>query len=208
MAVALALLLTLIGTIDTSDQRAVSVQHIFRGTVSQVTSATLGSDGSRRHFATVLVDAVEKGDLAVLDEPTVESDVELPLVGQQVRFLVSGDFRVLHVVDDSDGWPAVRAALRANWLSSSWLREESEPAWTLSLKRALTGVVVLTRDVSVQECSWLERDLRRGERFRVYHGHTYGTISPAGVAVQLLEADDDGPFMEVPLSALRGEGTL
>ena len=98
-------------------------------------------------------------------------------------------------------WPEIVAALRANWMSSRFLRER-RPLEPPSRRHGLSGVVALTRDVTRKECTWLERGLQAGERFRIYTGHTYGVISPEGVAVQPIDAPHDAPFVELPASAL------
>ena len=96
-------------------------------------------------------------------------------------------------------WTVVRAALEANWLTSSFLRKQRPPTLTHARRHGLSGTVVLTRDVTVQECRWLEKDLTAGERFHVYTGNTFGCISPEGLAVQpLSENDESSPFMELP----------
>lgn len=57
----------------------------------------------------------------------------------------------------------------------------------------------LLRDVKMSECHWLPRDLRKGETVSLYQGHTYGCISPGGVAVNV--ANHQG-FTEIPMDAL------
>ena len=96
-------------------------------------------------------------------------------------------------------WAVIRAALEANWLTSSFLRTQRPPTLAHSRRHGLSGTVVLTRDVTTQECQWLENDLIAGERFHVYTGNTFGCISPEGLAVQRLgEEDESSPFMELP----------
>lgn len=96
-------------------------------------------------------------------------------------------------------WAVIRAALEANWLTSSFLRTQRPPTLAHSRRHGLSGTVVLTRDVTTQECRWLENDLIAGERFHVYTGNTFGCISPEGLAVQRLgEEDESSPFMELP----------
>lgn len=56
---------------------------------------------------------------------------------------------------------------------------------------------------AMSACHWLERELHKGQRFRVFAGCTYGTISQAGVAVQDAADDADAPFFELPAHALR-----
>ena len=58
----------------------------------------------------------------------------------------------------------------------------------------------LSRDVTTAECPWLDRDFAAGEIVHRYSGHTYGIISPSGVAC----CDEEGttPFYEIPIDAL------
>lgn len=64
--------------------------------------------------------------------------------------------------------------------------------------------MILTRDVTREECDWLERDLKKGKRLYKYLGCTYGCISDKGIAM----TEDKGggePFFEVPIDALSEE---
>jgi len=58
----------------------------------------------------------------------------------------------------------------------------------------------LTRDVTMEECKWLHRDLKKGELVAQYKGHTYGCISPSGIACT--EREGEWPFFELPEDAL------
>jgi hypothetical protein len=58
----------------------------------------------------------------------------------------------------------------------------------------------ITRDVTPDECSWLEGTLERGKELHEYIGYTYGVVSPAGVACSLNSGET--PFFEVPITAL------
>ena len=58
----------------------------------------------------------------------------------------------------------------------------------------------LVRDVTTDECPWLDRDFLVGEVVYPYHGNTYGCITFNGVAVT--EVPDKTPFLEIPEDAL------
>jgi hypothetical protein len=58
---------------------------------------------------------------------------------------------------------------------------------------------VLTRDVTPDECEWLDRTFREGETVVQFTGATYGCITGDGVACSL---NGDNPFFELPLDAL------
>lgn len=60
--------------------------------------------------------------------------------------------------------------------------------------------LVLTRDVPIAECPWLDRDLKKGEVVWTYDGYDYGCISPRGIAVSAKAAET--PFFEVPRDAV------
>lgn len=64
----------------------------------------------------------------------------------------------------------------------------------------MSKILVLTRDVTIAECPWLDRDLKAGETVWRYDGHTYGCVQPSGVAVTLKAAET--PFFEVPRDAI------
>jgi hypothetical protein len=59
---------------------------------------------------------------------------------------------------------------------------------------------LLKRTVTINECPWLERNFNAGEKVYEYKGHTYGVISPDGIACT--ETIDDTPFFELPKDAL------
>ncbi|WP_460791122.1 hypothetical protein [Nocardioides maradonensis] len=50
------------------------------------------------------------------------------------------------------------------------------------------------------ECSWLWESIPAGTVVHEYTGHTYGCISPAGIAVS--DVLDKEPFFEIPLDAI------
>ena len=54
----------------------------------------------------------------------------------------------------------------------------------------------MTRNVTQAECKWLDRDLKEGEVVFEYDGHTYGCVTPTGVAVTMQR--NKLPFFEVP----------
>ena len=62
------------------------------------------------------------------------------------------------------------------------------------------GKMTLKRDVTVNECGWLDRDFVEGETVYTFSGVTYGCIGPDGIACSL--DPDFGPFFELPRSAL------
>ena len=61
----------------------------------------------------------------------------------------------------------------------------------------------LKRDVTVQEVSSLDQDLKKGREVFKYHGYTYGCISENGVAVS--DKPGEGPFYEIPANAVEWE---
>ena len=63
------------------------------------------------------------------------------------------------------------------------------------------GALRLTRDVTTEECDWLEGDLRAGAVVYMFRGHTYGVVGREGVAVTR-EEGADAPFFELPADAL------
>ena len=63
--------------------------------------------------------------------------------------------------------------------------------------------LITTRDVTRQECHWLDADVPAGTAVYRYHGPTYGCIGPTGVAVT--SEPDTTPFFELPRSALISE---
>lgn len=65
----------------------------------------------------------------------------------------------------------------------------------------MSRVLVLVRDVTQEEAPWLDRDLKAGETVWSYSGHTYGVISPQGIAVTAKVAET--PFFEIPLDAVK-----
>lgn len=60
--------------------------------------------------------------------------------------------------------------------------------------------LTLVRDVTPDECDWLDRTWHAGDVVRRFMGATYGCITYSGVACCV---DDDGPFFELPTSALK-----
>lgn len=59
----------------------------------------------------------------------------------------------------------------------------------------------LNRDVTVDECNWLDRDFKKGETVYQFLGMTYGCISFIGIACTLDEMGA-GQFFELPVGAL------
>jgi|WetSurMetagenome_2_1015567.scaffolds.fasta_scaffold00674_27 hypothetical protein len=60
--------------------------------------------------------------------------------------------------------------------------------------------LVLTRDIFVMDCPWLDRAFEKGDLVWAYHGCTYGCVSDGGRAVTL--HDGQLPFFELPRDAL------
>lgn len=59
----------------------------------------------------------------------------------------------------------------------------------------------LTRDVTRNECHWLERDFKAGEIVQLYRGYTYGCIDHKnGIACSV---DGKTPFFQLPRTALK-----
>lgn len=54
------------------------------------------------------------------------------------------------------------------------------------------------RDVTKEECHWLEQDIPAGTEVFEYHGCTYGCVG-AGIACTVEK--DKTPFFELPRSA-------
>jgi len=60
---------------------------------------------------------------------------------------------------------------------------------------------VLTRDVTREECRWLDRTFKEGEKVYEYTDYTYGCISRKGLAFTLEK--DITPFFELPKDAVK-----
>lgn len=60
--------------------------------------------------------------------------------------------------------------------------------------------LILTRDVTPEECSWLAYTHYEGDEVFAYHGHTYGCIS-SGIACS--EKENETPFFELPKDAVK-----
>ena len=58
----------------------------------------------------------------------------------------------------------------------------------------------LTRDVTRKECSWLDRDYKKGEIVFEYPLYTYVSLSNEGIACS--DRDSASPFFELPKNAL------
>ena len=58
----------------------------------------------------------------------------------------------------------------------------------------------LTRDVTRQECSWLDKDYKKGDIVFEYPLYTYGCVGNEGVACS--DKDSESPFFELPKNAL------
>ncbi len=58
----------------------------------------------------------------------------------------------------------------------------------------------LIRDVTLEECHWLNRTFLKDEIVYKYNGHTYGCISWKGLPFTLV--DNTLPFFELPYDAV------
>ncbi len=63
----------------------------------------------------------------------------------------------------------------------------------------MKGMVI--RKVTTKECSWLKNDINPGHVVYKCVAHTYGTITPEGVAVTY-DKLGDYPFFELPKNAV------
>ena len=61
----------------------------------------------------------------------------------------------------------------------------------------------LTRNVTQEECPWLEADLSEGKEVHKFDGATYGCITDSGVAVS--DTVDENPFYEIPIDSVLWE---
>ena len=68
-------------------------------------------------------------------------------------------------------------------------------------KKVILKKFQLTRDVTLNECNWLDRDYKKGEIVFEYPLYTYGCVSNHGVACS--EKDSESPFFELPTDALK-----
>lgn len=64
----------------------------------------------------------------------------------------------------------------------------------------------VTRDVTREECPWLDRKIKAGRILYEYLGDTYGCITSSGTACTVRLGVT--PFFEVPTSAIEEEATL
>lgn len=62
-------------------------------------------------------------------------------------------------------------------------------------------VLITTREVTQRECPWLDANIPPGTPVWSYDGHTYGCITPEGIAVTAKQAET--PFFELPQDAVR-----
>jgi len=58
----------------------------------------------------------------------------------------------------------------------------------------------MLRDVTTDECGWLNKDMKKGDIVYRYYGCTYGCIGPKGIAVSIKEGTT--PFFEIPLDSI------
>ena len=57
----------------------------------------------------------------------------------------------------------------------------------------------LTRDITLEECDWLDTTIKKGDKVHRFTGSTYGCISYSGVDCSV---DGKNPFFELPANAL------
>lgn len=70
--------------------------------------------------------------------------------------------------------------------------------------KEVAGTYVTTRDISKNECCWLENDIQSGTTVYRYDGYTYGCVSAAGMACTF--QPNETPFFELPRSSLTAKG--
>ncbi|KKN88708.1 hypothetical protein LCGC14_0245990 [marine sediment metagenome] len=61
--------------------------------------------------------------------------------------------------------------------------------------------LVLTRDVSIGECPWLDKDMKKGDMVYEYKEYTYGCITNNGVACS--KEEEETPFFELPIDSVK-----
>ena len=59
----------------------------------------------------------------------------------------------------------------------------------------------VVREVTTEECPWLEESVAEDTEVFLYHGPTYGVVGPTGVAVSL--AENQAPFFELPIDSVK-----
>ena len=60
----------------------------------------------------------------------------------------------------------------------------------------------LNRDVTTNECFWLDKDYKKGTALTLFTDHTFGCISDYGKPVIL---EDNDFFLEIPCDAIDWE---
>lgn len=58
----------------------------------------------------------------------------------------------------------------------------------------------VNRDVTPEECFWLDETVKEGTSVFLYDGYTYGCITDQGTAITLVKGQT--PFFELPNDAL------
>ncbi len=61
---------------------------------------------------------------------------------------------------------------------------------------------ITMRDITTDECNWLEETVKQETLVYTCSGATYGCIGPGGIAVTF-KSDGDYPFFELPYNALQ-----
>lgn len=67
--------------------------------------------------------------------------------------------------------------------------------------KEMAKVIVTSRVITQMECPWLDVDIPAGTQLWTYDGHSYGCVSPGGVAVTAKAAET--PFFEIPKDAIK-----
>lgn len=60
----------------------------------------------------------------------------------------------------------------------------------------------LTREVTIEECDWLDKNIKSGTIVYKFYGTTYGCVGSSGMAVTFSK-EGDNPFFELPYDSLQ-----
>ena len=60
----------------------------------------------------------------------------------------------------------------------------------------------VVRDITREECDWLDKDIKEDTIVYKFYGVTYGCISSNGIAVTL-SSEGDNPFFELQYDSLK-----
>jgi hypothetical protein len=61
---------------------------------------------------------------------------------------------------------------------------------------------IVTRDITTDECEWLDKTIKEGTIVNKFYGTTYGCMGPDGIAVTF-DKDGGNPFFELPYNSLK-----